>query len=99
MRQVWAVATWVEQGVAGEHRAACPAGAWLTAYCPMQACRLCGHRVCLRRVAGAAVERVAFYFPPIFIGLVTYLVWKRGLAKGTYAKDPDVTPSAVPAGG
>jgi len=50
-------------------------------------------------LAADLVWRATTYFPPIFIGLVTYLVWKRGLAKGTYAKHPDVTPSAVPAGG
>jgi hypothetical protein len=27
------------------------------------------------------------------------MIWKRGLAKGTYANDPDVTLSAVPADG
>ena len=43
--------------------------------------------------------RATTYFPPIFIGIVTYLIWKRGVARGTYAKDPDVTPSAVPADG
>ena len=50
-------------------------------------------------LAADLMWRATTYFPPIFIGLVTYLVWKRGLAKGTYAKDPDVTRSAVPAGG
>ncbi len=43
--------------------------------------------------------RATTYFPPIFIGIVTYLWWKRGLARGTYAKNPDVRPSPAPAGG
>jgi hypothetical protein len=28
------------------------------------------------------------HFPPVFIGVVTYLIWKRGLAKGAHAKIP-----------
>lgn len=28
-----------------------------------------------------------------FIGILTYLIWKRGVAKGRYAKDPDLTSS------
>jgi len=40
-----------------------------------------------------AVARLA---GAIVIGIVTYLLWKRGLARGTYEKDPDVRPSAVP---
>jgi putative heme transporter len=35
-------------------------------------------------LAADLVWRAATYFPPIFIGIVTYLVWRRGLAKGTY---------------
>jgi uncharacterized protein (TIRG00374 family) len=50
-------------------------------------------------LAADLMWRATTYFPPIFIGIVTYLLWKRGLAKGIYAKDPDVRPSAVPAGG
>jgi uncharacterized protein (TIRG00374 family) len=50
-------------------------------------------------LAADLVWRATTYFPPIFIGIVTYLIWKRGLARGTYAKDPDVTLSAVPADG
>ena len=50
-------------------------------------------------LAADMVWRATTYFPPIFIGIVTYLIWKRGLAKGTYANDPDVTLSAVPADG
>jgi uncharacterized membrane protein YbhN (UPF0104 family) len=50
-------------------------------------------------LAADIMWRATTYFPPIFIGIVTYLIWKRGLAKGTYANDPDVTLSAVPADG
>jgi putative heme transporter len=50
-------------------------------------------------LAADLVWRATTYFPPIFIGIVTYLVWKRGLAKGTYQNDPDVRPSAVAADG
>ena len=50
-------------------------------------------------LAADMVWRATTYFPPIFIGIVTYLIWKRGLARGTYAKDPDVRPSPAPAGG
>jgi len=48
-------------------------------------------------LAADIVWRAATYFPPIFIGIVTYLIWKRGLAKGTYKNDPDIRPSAVTA--
>jgi len=27
-------------------------------------------------------NRATTYFPPIFIGIVTYLIWKRGVAEG-----------------
>jgi hypothetical protein len=47
---------------------------------------------------GAAL-RATTYVPPIVIGIVTYLLWKRGLAKDTYTNDPDVRPPAIPAGG
>jgi uncharacterized protein (TIRG00374 family) len=50
-------------------------------------------------LAADLVWRATTYFPPIVIGVVTYLLWKRGLARGTYGKDPDVRPSAVAAGG
>ena len=50
-------------------------------------------------LAADLVWRATTYFPPIFIGIVTYLVWKRGLARGTYVKDPDVMPSPAAAGG
>jgi uncharacterized protein (TIRG00374 family) len=50
-------------------------------------------------LAADLVWRATTYFPPIVIGIVTYLLWKRGLARGTYVKDPDVRPSAVAAGG
>jgi uncharacterized membrane protein YbhN (UPF0104 family) len=36
-------------------------------------------------LAADLVWRATTYFPPILIGLVTYVVWKRGRAKGTYA--------------
>jgi hypothetical protein len=56
-----------------------------------------------RKPKSDRVERAVLhfrdYFPPIFIGIVTYLWWKRGLARGTHAKDPDVRPSPAPAGG
>ena len=47
-------------------------------------------------LAADLVWRATTYVPPIVIGIVTYLLWKRGLARGTYEKDPDVRPSAVP---
>jgi len=47
-------------------------------------------------LAADLVWRATTYFPPIFIGIVTYVAWKRGLAQGTYTKDPDVRPAAVP---
>jgi uncharacterized protein (TIRG00374 family) len=50
-------------------------------------------------LAADLVWRATTYFPPIFIGIVTYLLWKRGVAKGRYAKDPDVRPAAAAAGG
>ena len=50
-------------------------------------------------LAADLVWRAATYFPPIIIGIVTYLLWKRGLAKDTYTNDPDVRPSAAPADG
>jgi uncharacterized protein (TIRG00374 family) len=50
-------------------------------------------------LAADLVWRATTYVPPIVIGIVTYLLWKRGLARGTYVKDPDVRPSAVAAGG
>jgi uncharacterized protein (TIRG00374 family) len=50
-------------------------------------------------LAADMVWRAVTYFPPIFMGLVTYLLWRRGVAKGSYAKQPDVRPSPAPAGG
>ena len=47
-------------------------------------------------LAADLVWRATTYVPPIVIGIVTYLLWKRGLARGTYEKDPDVRPSGVP---
>src|SRR5262249_27199840 len=40
-------------------------------------------------LAADMVWRATTYFPPIVIGIVTYLLWRRGVAKGTYVKDPD----------
>ena len=50
-------------------------------------------------LAADLVWRATTYFPPILIGVVTYVLWRRGLAKGTYTKNPDVRTSAVAAGG
>ena len=47
-------------------------------------------------LAADLMWRLTTYFPPIFCGIVTYLIWKRGMARGRYAEDPDVTPSPVP---
>ena len=44
-------------------------------------------------LAADMIWRVTTYFPPIFVGLLTYVIWKRGMAKGTYTKDPDVKPA------
>jgi len=49
-------------------------------------------------LAADLVWRATTYFPPILIGIVTYLLWKRGLAKGTY-KDPGARPSPISADG
>ena len=35
-------------------------------------------------MAADLMWRATTYFPPIFIGIVTYLIWRHGLAKGTY---------------
>ena len=43
--------------------------------------------------------RATTYVPPILIGIVTYLAWKRGLAVGIYAKGPDVRLSPGPVRG
>jgi len=50
-------------------------------------------------LAADLVWRATTYFPPILIGVVTYVLWRRGLAKGTYTKNPDVRTPAVAAGG
>ncbi len=44
-------------------------------------------------LAADMIWRVTTYFPPIFVGLLTYFIWKRGMAKGTYVNDPDVGPA------
>ena len=41
------------------------------------------------------IWRATTYFPPIFIGVVTYALWKRGMAKGLYANSPDAKPPRV----
>jgi putative heme transporter len=35
-------------------------------------------------LAADLVWRATTYFPPIILGIVTYLLWRRGLDKGTY---------------
>jgi uncharacterized protein (TIRG00374 family) len=47
-------------------------------------------------LAADLVWRATTYFPPIFIGIGTYLVWKRGLARGRYAETPDAGPALAP---
>jgi uncharacterized membrane protein YbhN (UPF0104 family) len=47
-------------------------------------------------LAADLVWRATTYFAPIVIGIVTYLLWKRGLAKDTYTNDPDVRPPRRP---
>jgi uncharacterized protein (TIRG00374 family) len=49
-------------------------------------------------LAADMVWRATTFFPPIFIGLATYLLWKRGVAKGSYASPPNVSSSPAPAG-
>jgi uncharacterized protein (TIRG00374 family) len=44
-------------------------------------------------LAADLVWRATTYFPPIFIGIGTYLVWKRGMVRGRYTKTPDVSPT------
>jgi uncharacterized protein (TIRG00374 family) len=46
-------------------------------------------------LAADMVWRATTYFPPIFIGSATYLLWKRGLARGIYAQRPDVVAAPV----
>ncbi len=50
-------------------------------------------------LAADLLWRAATYFPPIFIGVVTYVLWKRGLDKGAYARAPDEGPPGIPASG
>jgi uncharacterized protein (TIRG00374 family) len=40
-------------------------------------------------LAADLVWRATTYFPPIFIGIVTYLIWARGIAQGRYERAPD----------
>ncbi len=49
-------------------------------------------------LAADLIWRVTTYFPPIFIGVVTYVSWKRGLDRGVYKKNPDPNPPQVLAG-
>lgn len=49
-------------------------------------------------LAADMMWRATTYFPPIFIGLATYAIWKRGIGKGTYETSPDVRPPPVLAG-
>jgi uncharacterized protein (TIRG00374 family) len=46
-------------------------------------------------LAADMVWRATTYFPPIFIGIITYALWKRGMVKGLYAKSPDAEPPRV----
>jgi uncharacterized protein (TIRG00374 family) len=39
-------------------------------------------------LAADLVWRATTYFPPIFIGMATYVVWRRGMAKGRYSQQP-----------
>ena len=48
-------------------------------------------------LAADQVWRAATYFAPILIGAGTYLIWKRGVAKGRYADAPDTGAAADPA--
>jgi uncharacterized protein (TIRG00374 family) len=50
-------------------------------------------------LAADMVWRAATYFPPVFIGVITYVVWKRGVATGKYPPPPDVSSAPVRAGG
>jgi uncharacterized protein (TIRG00374 family) len=47
-------------------------------------------------LAADLVWRATTYFPPIFIGIVTYLVWARGIAQGRYERAPDTGAALVP---
>jgi uncharacterized protein (TIRG00374 family) len=49
-------------------------------------------------LAADMIWRVTTYFPPIFVGAITYLVWKRGMSKGLYAGHPDVRPASPATG-
>ena len=47
-------------------------------------------------LAADMVWRSTTYFPPIFIGIITYVNWQRGVAKGRYADAPDVSEALAP---
>jgi len=44
-------------------------------------------------LAADMIWRLTTYFPPIFIGLITYFIWKRGMSKRLYASHPDAVPA------
>jgi putative heme transporter len=46
-------------------------------------------------LAADLIWRLTTYFPPIFVGAVTYFIWKRGMAKGVYARHPDAREPSV----
>ena len=50
-------------------------------------------------LAADMVWRAVTYFPPVFIGVVTYVLWRRGVAKGRYADSPVVSSSTARVGG
>jgi uncharacterized membrane protein YbhN (UPF0104 family) len=52
-----------------------------------------------RALAADLVWRATTYFPPIFLGLVTYVLWQRGLDKGVYQDVGDLRRPAEPPGG
>jgi putative heme transporter len=41
-------------------------------------------------LAADLVWRATSYFPPIFLGIMTYVLWRRGLDKGTYQEVLDL---------
>ena len=41
-------------------------------------------------LAAELVWRATTYFAPIFLGIVTYVLWRRGLDKGTYQEVLDL---------
>jgi putative heme transporter len=49
-------------------------------------------------LAADMMWRVTTYFPPIFVGVITYFLWKRGMAKGMFANHPDAQPAPAYSG-